>query len=42
MLKVASKAMKEEDGVDVKPDARNDFRDWEKIKNFTQEFGKLL
>ncbi|MFO7796760.1 MAG: flavodoxin domain-containing protein [Promethearchaeati archaeon] len=42
MLKVASKAMKEEDGVEVKPDARNDFRDWEKIKTFTQEFGKLL
>jgi len=34
--------MREEDDVDVKSDARNDVRDWEKIKAFTEEFTNLL
>ena len=42
MAKFAAMAMTEESGLTIDTDARNDFRDWEQIKDFTERFHKLL
>jgi menaquinone-dependent protoporphyrinogen oxidase len=42
MLKMAAKAMKEEEGLAIEDDAKNDFRDWDQIRNFAEKIAALV
>ncbi|MFX1579975.1 MAG: flavodoxin domain-containing protein [Promethearchaeota archaeon] len=42
MARFAAMAMTEESGLNIDTDARNDFRDWDQIRDFTERFRKLL
>lgn len=42
MLKMAAKAMEEEAGLPLEDDAKNDFRDWDQIRNFAEKVAALV
>jgi menaquinone-dependent protoporphyrinogen oxidase len=42
MAKVAAKGMAEDLEVEIDTDAKNDFRDWNRIRSFAEEFRKLI
>jgi len=42
MAKLAAKGMSKDYGYEIYTDAKNDFRDWDQIRAFAQEFGKLV
>ncbi|MFX1534066.1 MAG: flavodoxin domain-containing protein [Promethearchaeota archaeon] len=41
-LQLAAKGMSEDFGLEYDPDGRNDFRDWDQIRSFTEKFAALL
>lgn len=42
MLKMAAKGMQEEKGITIDENARNDFRDWDQIRGFAEQFAALV
>ncbi len=42
MLKMAAKAMEEEAGLPIEEDKKNDFRDWDQIRNFAEKVAALV
>ncbi|MGQ9723698.1 MAG: flavodoxin domain-containing protein [Candidatus Jordarchaeum sp.] len=42
MLKMASKGMSKEFGIEIDEKGRNDFRDWDQIRSFAEKFAELM
>jgi menaquinone-dependent protoporphyrinogen oxidase len=42
MLKLAAKGMTEDMGITIEDNAKNDFRDWDRIRQFAEKFAALV